>query len=172
MPPLPPGTQMMMSPEGDGSGGGYDPATRVDGVVVNGQRRAPPPQRGPAPRNPWALNGLDRMKVGSFRRMVDKPTRDNIDQISASMFGREFSPQERQGIMDYMIAKTSPGDLLALRDVSGDARSVSMGFRQKQVIDKMISRLPADQLGARARGAYKRATEQGFLRINPGPPRR
>jgi hypothetical protein len=116
--------------------------------------------------NPWQLNPFESVRVKSFRGVVNRPTRDNIDQISASMFGRDFSPQQRQAIMNYMIAKTSPKDLWALKDVTGDTRSVTMNPAQKQTIDGMIQRLPNDPLGARARQASGQAIKQGFIRVH------
>lgn len=125
------------------------------------------------PPDDWKLSPLDRIKVGSHKALLDRETRQNTEHALTVLFGGSFTKQQRENMLNQMIARAPELDLVGLRGVSaGDDGRPTMSARQKQIIDGMVRRLPQDELGKRARLAYDHAIRQGLIRVKRCEPTR
>jgi len=166
----PSGTKISESDCGSRVGGNASTCTAYDfSAVVTGQSKAE--SDGTANADPWKDQSIgDKIASAPLKALLKtgegRNVENNVRLTLQTVFGSKFSPAEIEKIKAFALNHFSLGDLTGLRDV----RAVSSGpleltAGEKTIIQRLVNDLPRDQLGNRAREAFRSQLASGKIRI-------
>ena len=82
----------------------------------------------------------------------------------AGLTNGAFKPQEVRVLEDRVLDAAGLLDIPVLTGI-GEGPPVVLSPRQKKVVDRLVTGLGSDELGARARDSYRGAVKRGDVRV-------